>query len=226
MKSISKFQFLKTIMAAFALVFTLASCGDDDAAGSILPSASSSEVVTVPFFVVNESGETPSSLDDVLFEARTNAPVNAPDGHQLTWAEFSSVNGTIDLMCTTEGVEATMKLTGLVPNGVYTFWNLSFDAPGIQPTMEGMNIRGLGAAGLGDGSDNYFIASPDGKGEITMLSPGGDLSLQGDMGACPLTENYEFHVVGAYHMDSQTYGPIIGPEGTFAEQFGFVFVNQ
>ena len=27
----------------------------------------------------------------------------------------------------------------------------------------------------------------------------------------------------AYHIDSQTYGPDLGPDGTVVEQFGFIF---
>jgi len=31
------------------------------------------------------------------------------------------------------------------------------------------------------------------------------------------------HVVGAYHIDGQSHGASIGPDGTAVEQFGFIF---
>jgi hypothetical protein len=30
-------------------------------------------------------------------------------------------------------------------------------------------------------------------------------------------------VVGAYHIDGQSHGPSLGPDGTEVEQFGFIF---
>ena len=30
-------------------------------------------------------------------------------------------------------------------------------------------------------------------------------------------------VVGAYHLDGQTHGATLGPDGTAVEQFGFIF---
>ena len=225
MKTISKFPAIIFITALVLFAFAFTSC-DDDTQETPMPSISSTEIIHVPFFVETETGELPSDPSQLLYENRMHQPVTTPDGRHLTWGEFATPQGSIALQCTDAGVEATLQLTGLIPNGVYTFWNVTFDAPGFNPGVEGMNIMGLGAAGKGDGSDNFFLASPDGKGSITFLSPGGNLSLQGDMEACPLTDNYELHVVGTYHIDSQSYGPIIGPDGTFAEQFAFIYVNN
>ncbi len=224
MKTIAKFFTLKLlVITLFALAF--ASCNDDNNE-TPMPNTSSSEIVAVPFFVETAGGEMPSDPSQLLYENRKHEPVTAPDGRHLTWGEFAAAKGSINLQCTEQGIETTLTLTDLIPNGVYTIWNVTFDAPGFNPQIEGMGIQGLGAAGKGDGSDNFFIASPDGKGQIILTSPGGNLSLQGDMGACPLTDNYELHIVATYHMDSQTYGPMIGPDGTFAEQIAFIFVNN
>ena len=40
-----------------------------------------------------------------------------------------------------------------------------------------------------------------------------------------LTDNFEWHLVGAYHIDGRVYGPDLGPDGTVAEQFGFIHRN-
>lgn len=39
-------------------------------------------------------------------------------------------------------------------------------------------------------------------------------------------EEFEWHLVGLYHIDSKTYGPVRGPEGTHAEQFAFIFKDE
>ncbi len=225
MKTIIEFPVFKSFFVAVLLAFSLASCNDDNSSPA-MPNALSDEIIGVPFFVETESMEMPSDPSQVLYENRMHQPVTAPDGHHVTWGEFSSVKGSVSLQCTEAGIEASLQLSNLIPNGVYTIWNVTFDDPGFNPGIEGMGIQGLGAAGTGNGSDNFFIASPDGKGAISISSPGGNLSLQGTMGSCPLSDNYELHIVGAYHIDSQTHGSMIGPDGTFAEQFAFIFVNK
>jgi hypothetical protein len=45
--------------------------------------------------------------------------------------------------------------------------------------------------------------------------------LRGEIGECALTDEFEYLVIGAYHMDGQTSGPGLGPAGTAVEQFAF-----
>lgn len=208
---------------ALAMTFIFASCSKDDEVKG--PSATNDQAINIPFFVQTAEGEMPSDPSDLLYETRKKNPLLAPDGHQITWGEFSAVKGEAIAECTDQGTKVTLNLTGLIPNGVYTIWNLSFEAPGSDLTDEMLGVDGLGAAGKGDGSDNAFTASAAGTGSITFTSPGGDLSLFGSIGACSLVDNFEWHVAGAYHADGLTYGPIIGPDGTYAEQFGFAFVK-
>ena len=186
----------------------------------------SNEMVNIPFFVRNLSGQLPSAPNDLLFDVRGKNPVTAPDGHLITWAEWSAVRGNIYVECQDAGTFVSLKLSGLIPNGVYTMWNVSVAAPGFDPTVEGFNVTGIGAAGKGDGSDNSFIASPNGKAQISMLSPGGDLSMFGEITNCPVKDQFEWHIVGSYHIDGMTYGPDLGPDGTVAEQFGFIFNSE
>lgn len=220
-----KTNLLKSALLSLFAIALLSSCSEED--NYVGPSTSTDAIITVPFFALNAAGETPSDPTDLVYEIRKQNPVIAPDGHQLTFAEFSSVRGRADIQCQTNAVEVELSLTGLIPNGVYTIWNVVFDDPGMDPTDPMLGLDGLGAAGKGDGSDNAFTASATGKATITVRSPGGNLSMVQNtpMGDCPLTENFEWHVVGAYHIDGKTHGSNLGPDGTAIEQFGFIFKN-
>jgi len=206
---------------------TIASCDNDEGEIVEIPKTVNNEVITVPFFVQNENGIMPSSNDDLLYEFRLNNPVLDREGNHMTWADFSTVNGTASVTCLEGGFEVSMELTGLVPNGVYTFWNVTFHGEGMDTNAEMLNIRGIGCIGSNDGSENYFIASGDGKGSITAFTQTpANLSMIGDILSCPITDEIEFHIVGAYHIDSKTWGANLGPDGTVVEQFGFIFKDR
>jgi hypothetical protein len=87
-------------------------------------------------------------------------------------------------------------------------------------------VIGVGALGPNDGSGNVFIAEENGEATISGTNPGGMLSARGSIGACWLTDEFEVHVVGAYHIDGATSGRVPGPEGTWVEHFGFMFFQQ
>ena len=82
---------------------------------------------------------------------------------------------------------------------------------------------GIGALGLPAGTQNVFRASAAGDGSISATTSAGPLSMQGSIGACALTDEFEWHVVGAYHIDNASHGASLGPDGTAVEQFGFIF---
>ena len=88
-------------------------------------------------------------------------------------------------------------MTGLVPNGLYTIWNVTFDEGGMNPELEMLNINGIGCIGATDGSQNYFIASSTGTGHnlSPYTSAPQNLSMIGDINECPLTDETEFHVL-------------------------------
>ncbi|WP_422081919.1 hypothetical protein [Ulvibacterium sp.] len=216
-------------MATLSLsLFLLTACNNDDGGDPINEGTSEilEEVVTVPFFIENEVGETPSEPEELIYEIRKKVPVTDMDGTHMRLFDFSLVNGSIEVTCEDNGVDLEVTLRGLVPNGVYTLWHVTFKDGGADPSKEMLNIRGIGAVGQGDGSDNLFIASPTGTAKISAFSPTNRLlSMIGDIKSCPLTDEEEWHVVGSYHMDSKTYGPLLGPDGTVVEQFAFVFKN-
>ena len=216
-----------TLFGPLALIGCGGSSLDGAAEGDAreLPAASAptqdDAIVHVPLFIEDASGQPPSAPDTPLFEVRKHNPIVAPDGHQVTLAEFNAVQGSASVKCVTQGTHVTLHLTNLIPNGVYTVWNLVFKAPGFDPSFA--NLIGLGAMGSPDGAQNSFRASANGEGSVSAITGAGSLSMVGSIGACALTDEFEWHVVGAYHLDGQTHGATLGPDGTAVEQFGFIF---
>jgi hypothetical protein len=180
-----------------------------------------SNIVHVPFFIQDANGQQPTRSDTLLFEARQHNPILAPDGHQVTLAEFTAVEGDASVQCLNGGTHATLHLRHLIANGVYTSWNLVFKAPGFDPTFA--NLIGLGAIGAPTGTQNAFRASATGEGDVSAITAPGPLSVFGSIGACALTDSFEWHLVGAYHIDGQSHGATLGAAGTAVEQFGFMF---
>lgn len=196
-----------------------------------LVKANSDELVNLPFFVRAEDGskinpET-TDADMPLITDLGREPVVDPDGEQVTWGEWSDVSGSISVECREEGTYAKLDLKGLIPNGVYTVWNVTFEEPGFTGEFAApglpANVKAFGPVGPSNGSRSMFLASASGEGSIISTTPPGPLGTVGEIGACALTEELEWHVVGLYHSDGKTYGPERGPEGTNAEQFAFIF---
>src|SRR5687768_4516166 len=57
-------------------------------------------------------------------------PVLAPDGHQVTAGEWRAAEGRASVKCSAAGTHVTIHLSGLIPEGVYTIWLVTFKAPG------------------------------------------------------------------------------------------------
>jgi hypothetical protein len=194
---------------------------DPAVAGTPTASARSNDVIHIPFFVRDAGGQAPAASSTPLFEVRKHNAVVAPTGRQITMAEFAAVEGSAAVRCVARGTEVTLQLRNLIPNGVYTIWNVVFKAPGFDPTFA--NMIGLGALGSPGGTQNVFRASGIGDASLSATTSAGPLSMQGSIGACALTDEFEWHVVGAYHIDGQSHGASLGPDGTAVEQFGFIF---
>src|SRR5262249_25416978 len=99
-------------------------------------------IVHVPLFIRDAHGQSPATPGAALYETRKHNPVLAPDGHQVTLAEFTAVDGYATVRCVAPGTHATLHLHQLIPNGVYSIWNLVFKAPGFEPTFT--NLIGFG----------------------------------------------------------------------------------
>ncbi len=216
-----RFPFL-LVLLAFGAACDSATDPSPDA-----PNAIATDPITVALFVQDADGNPiePATVDPAtyLYENRAGEPVMAPDGSHITWSEFSTAKGSVSVRCQADGTRVEAELEGLIPNGVYTLWNVTFAEPGFEPTFA--NLSGVGAAGTSDGSRNAFIADASGRGSLTVTTPAGPLSQLGELGACALTDVFEWHIVGLYHIDGLTHGPDLGPDGTMAEQFAFVFTQ-
>ena len=95
-------NWLSSLAIILSLSLFLASCNDDNDDVVVEPTpelvtANSSDIMAIPFFVETVDGNLPSNNSDLLYENRTHAPVTAPDGHQVTWGEFSAVQGNISV---------------------------------------------------------------------------------------------------------------------------------
>src|SRR5712691_6214185 len=181
------------------------------AAESPTATARSSDIVHIPLFVENANRQPAAGGGTPVFETRRHNPVIARDGRQITLAEFTSVEGNVSVQCGRAGTSVTIQLRHLIPNGVYTIWNVVFKAPGFDPTFA--NLIGLGALGSPIGTQNVFRASASGEGSISATTGAGPLSTSGSIGACAPSDEFEWHVVGAYHLDGESHGPSLGPEG-------------
>ncbi len=194
------------------------------------------DAVLVTDFITAADG-TLDSPDDLLMDRdpcdpeRPDVlePVTAPDGRPLTLGELSAVSGKASAKCDKQGTHVTLQLAGLIPNGVYTIWLLIFELPGFTPDFA--HFIGEGSLGPGDGSRNSLVASAEGRAALSVRHPAGALSEFGEVTNC-LFDEFEFHLVGAYHPDGLTYGPTPGPADApnmfcyFVEHFAFVFQSD
>ena len=198
---------------------------------SYAPPARNNSLINILTFVRDAQGNIPSAPDTPLYEGRFSRPILAPDGHQVTLAEYTSVTGSASVNCVKNATRVRVSLTGLIPNGVYTFWVLPFKSPGFDPLMPLtdpsnpnilMNQIGEGTLGAADGSDSVFVANGKGRASIGVPHPEGNLSEFGSVGPC-LEDEFQFMLVAIYHIDGQTYGTTPGFEHGTVEQFAFNF---
>jgi hypothetical protein len=215
-------RFVLTVVLVAVAVVRCAGGGPFPAdAGAPAAPIRNTTIVHVPFFVRGGDGQPPAAASSPLFEVRKSNPIVAPGGRRITLAEFNAVEGSASVQCVANGTRVTLRLTHLIPRGVYTIWNIVFKEPGFEPTFA--NVIGLGAIGSSDGTGNVLRASASGEGAITATTPSGPLSVMGTIGACAPSDQFEWHVVGSYHIDGRSHGPALGPDGTAVEQFGFIF---
>src|SRR5215510_7458020 len=132
-----------TMLFAAITLLTTASCQKEDTT----PSSSSdmsmkksmsplrnSEVVPFLDFIQDYNYVTPTSDTVLIYEALAHNPITAPDGHQLTLAEFLSASGRASVKCVNSGTHVVLNMHGLVPNGVYSIFVSTFQSPGFTPT--------------------------------------------------------------------------------------------
>jgi hypothetical protein len=214
----SKFNFKMLSAVVLTALFLNAGCRKEDHTADVNPENAPSmmkgapeRITTVTLFadfILDYNFNTPLDDTALVFEALQHNPVTAPDGHQLTLAEFNSVTGRASLKCVEQGTHVVLNMHGLIPNGVYSFFTSTFQSPGYEPTLQYMTADG--ALGLIDGSQNTVVADANAVSEF------------GSIDAC-LSDEFQVIFSAIYHIDGISYGPVPGPLGTWAFQFGFVY---
>ncbi|MEO8428984.1 MAG: hypothetical protein ABI651_17960 [Verrucomicrobiota bacterium] len=172
----------------------------------------------VNMFVTGPGGSPIPPLDTPLFGVHCpGCPITAPDGHQIMLGEWVKAQMTATVRCIPDGTHVEVRMTGLIPNGVYTIWVLVFNGP-FDPTFS--TLVGGGSLGANDGSQNSFKASANGQGQLVVnMPPTTLLAIPYDVKGCLLDE-VEVHLVGVYHSDGMTYGPVPGYAHSAEVQFG------
>jgi len=184
----------------------------------------------------DSTGAFPASDDTPLYVrggncGNTTTPILAPDGHQVTFGEWNDVSGEVSAKCVKKGTHIVVHLSGLIPNAQYSSWVVVFKAPGFNtdptlPNPPAANAITAGPLGLNDGSENGFVSDENGEGHITAFNVAGAGSL---INIVPfddcLTDEVEFHVHIAYHIDGMPHGDHQGPPCTWAVQRIFPFIQ-
>jgi hypothetical protein len=187
-----------------------------------------STLFTIEAELVDAQGNPAASPDTPLYNkgggpfglCSPPAPVLAPDGHQVTLAEWRQVGGTASVKCFGTETHVVIHFTGLIPKGLYTVDVVTFKAPGFDGTLA--NLIGAGTLGPNDGSENATVASESGEAELSVMHPAGPLSLLGEVGDC-LLDQVAFQLVGVYHLDGMSHGPIPGGPCDFVDAFAWTF---
>jgi hypothetical protein len=141
-------------------------------------------------------------------------PILAPDGHTVTWGEYKAAQGSATVKCINTGTHTALHFSGLLPKGVYSVWLLVENTTGPGFSAVGT----LGRTGL---SENHFIASEAGEGQISRTTPAENLSVFGSVGSCFLDSPAQLHLV--YHSDGLTHGTVPGPTDTWVVNARFFF---
>jgi len=182
--------------------------------------------ITVPVAdPVYDSAGIPAVAADTLLYANASGlcnhlfPLIAPDEHHITLGEWQKAKGNALIKCGQRGTHVVLQVSGLIPNGVYTVWVATFQAPGLTPDFA--NLIGLGALGAPDGSDNVILASSQGTAQLSVFHPAGDFSIFGSSDC--LSEEFEVLLWLPLHLDGQTHGGVPGDECQLGFQGGFRF---
>lgn len=135
----------------------------------------------------------------------------------FTLAEWLAAKASVAYLCTDgETARLDAAFSGLVPEGVYTFWN-------SRLTFTGGAITGANDVPAGEpmGTENVFTASEDGTARFSAGWEGCNEPSTGGPGIGPDGGAQVFAI--AYHSDGETYGASPGPFGsaTHVQLFAF-----
>ena len=156
--------------------------------------------------IVDKDGLTPTDPSELLFAKNIfDAPlgqlneINAPDGHQITLAEFQTAEGNLLVHCNGNSSTVKISLEGMIPNGTYTFWLAYLKrkvkvSESIDFANDFVNFTNP-PIGPPDGSGNAVVADSNGKIEATLAHD-----------SCILTDEVALVIPVLYHLNGKTFG--------------------
>ncbi len=144
--------------------------------------------------------QLPTTLEAGTGAAATRGVPNAP----ITKAQWYKAKGKLELKCFGDGTgKADVKLSHLIPNGVYSLW-----------TIHGVMI---------DGKPNMAPYPFGGVPNVLVPDENGKASVSRKLGYCPLTESNLVFVDIAFHSDGNVYGAVPdAPFDSFPQPMGSV----
>ena len=160
-----------------------------------------------------------------IFELSGKFPLTSPLSRKVTLEEFKAVNGEMALTVLEDGFQMRLKLSQLIPNGVYSLWIKTLGKASAEDGIGADSLTGKGVLGSRDGTQSAFVANSDGTASIEVFTPSGDLSMFGKIDSRTILEGSKLFVVGVYHLDNKPSGPVLLADGSAVEQFGFPFLD-
>lgn len=168
--------------------------------------------------VTNVNLEVPTDPGEFIYTVNRKDPevdvypVLAPDGHQVTLAEWEEARGIAKVVCNGDRSTYEFAFRGLIPGGVYTVWLYilnSNKSPG-EPLDFDADVSASGA--LGSGTTNIFEALETGPTTFSLEVGAGPLSIKGEAPPCALTGAPGMMLMINYHIDGNTHGDTQGPD--------------
>jgi hypothetical protein len=178
------------------------------------------DLVQYWFDIEEENRQLPTNDADLVWDNRGHTPVSAPDGHQVTFGEFNKVYGQAEVASSPQGTSITIQLGGLIPNGQYSLWILTFKVPGFHGNY--VNLIGNGALPVNNGTDNTFTASSNGSASISATMRAQSLSLLVQW-VVAYVLNMRCTSWPRYHSKNLIHNGTPGDPGTWVTQFMFPF---
>lgn len=196
--------------------------GEHDSAGEIRDA--DGRVPTDPSDVIHAASVFPGG-DGSLVE------VVAPDGEQVTLADWLGASGTATLECLSDGSLYTLDFEGLIPNGVYTLWQHLMSEQvepdeRVAPLGTAFPVASGSLADAGRFEEAMVVGSATGEARVEIVSRAGPMSMMGERSACPLLDHPTIYVILDYHIDGETYGPVPGPDAFDAGHVHILFQQE
>lgn len=156
--------------------------------------------------IVDKEGNTPTDPNETLYAANVfDDPIGlltaimAPDGHQITLAEFQTAKGNMMVHCNGDSSTVEISLEGMIPNGTYTFWLAYLNKTrSVGEEIDFMNdfVNFTNPpVGSASGTENMAVADVNGVLKVTL-----------EHSSCILTDEAALVIPVLYHINGKTFG--------------------